>query len=76
MKIEQIPVPSPEHGQVLVKVKAFGLNRSELFTRQGHRPNVQFPRVLCIEAVGEVVNALGNEFVKGVIVATCMGGMG
>ncbi|KAK5097326.1 hypothetical protein LTR70_002628 [Exophiala xenobiotica] len=76
LKIEQIPIPSPKYGQVLVKVKAFGLNRSELFTRQGHSPNVQFPRVLGIEAVGEVINAPGNEFAKSAIVATCMGGMG
>jgi NADPH:quinone reductase-like Zn-dependent oxidoreductase len=57
-------------------VKAFGLNRSELFTRQGHSPNVKFPRVLGIEAVGLVEEAPGNEFQKGDIVATAMGGMG
>jgi len=74
--IERIPIPSPEPGQVLIRIKAFGLNRSELFTRQGHSPGVQFPRVLGIEAVGEVENAPSNEFAKGAIVATCMGGMG
>ena len=36
LKIESRPVPKPEDGQVLIRVKAFGLNRSELFTRQGH----------------------------------------
>ncbi len=35
LKIESYPVPQPEDGQVLIQVKAFGLNRSELFTRQG-----------------------------------------
>ena len=34
LKLETRPVPSPEPGQVLIKVKAFGLNRSEMFTRQ------------------------------------------
>src|SRR5713101_1905022 len=55
---------------------AFGLNRSELFTRQGHSPNVKFPRVLGIEAVGLVEAAPGSEFHKGDIVVTAMGGMG
>jgi NADPH:quinone reductase-like Zn-dependent oxidoreductase len=61
---------------VLIRVKAFGLNRSELFTRLGHSPNVTFPRILGIEAVGLVEEAPGNEFQKGEIVATAMGGMG
>jgi NADPH:quinone reductase-like Zn-dependent oxidoreductase len=37
---------------------------------------VRFPRVLGIEAVGTVEKAPGDEFKKGDIVATCMGGMG
>jgi NADPH:quinone reductase-like Zn-dependent oxidoreductase len=32
LKVEQIPVPAPQNGKVLIRVKAFGLNRSELFT--------------------------------------------
>jgi len=75
-KIEQRPTPTPEKGRVLVKVKAFGLNRSELFTRQGDSPDVKFPRILGIEAVGIVEDAPGGEFKKGDIVATAMGGMG
>jgi NADPH:quinone reductase-like Zn-dependent oxidoreductase len=76
LKIESLPVPTPRSGEVLIRVKAFGLNRSELFTRQGHSPNVKFPRVLGIEAVGLVESAPGNEFRKGEMVATAMGGMG
>ncbi len=76
LKIEQRPVPSPQDGQVLIRVKAFGLNRSELFTRQGHSPNVKFPRILGIEAVGVVEAAPGGEFRPGATVATAMGGMG
>ena len=37
-------------------------HRSELFTRQGHSPGVEFPRVLGIEAVGAVEEAPGGEF--------------
>jgi NADPH:quinone reductase-like Zn-dependent oxidoreductase len=76
LKIESLPVPEPIAGQILIRVKAFGLNRSELFTRQGYSPDVRFPRVLGIEAVGTVETAPGDEFKKGDIVATCMGGMG
>ena len=76
LKIESLSIPTPKSGQVLIRVKAFGLNRSELFTRQGHSPTVKFPRVLGIEAVGVVEAAPGGEFRKGDIVATAMGGMG
>ena len=76
LAIEELPVPQPVAGWVLIRVKAFGLNRSELFTRQGHSPGVKFPRVLGIEAVGIVEEAPGGEFEPGQTVATAMGGMG
>jgi len=76
LQLETMPVPAPKPGWVLIRVRAFGLNRSELFTRQGHSPNVPFPRVLGIEAVGEVVAAPEGGFAEGDTVATAMGGMG
>jgi NADPH:quinone reductase-like Zn-dependent oxidoreductase len=76
LKIETRSLPVPSAGQVLIRIKAFGLNRSELFTRQGHSPNVKFPRILGIEAVGVVESAPGGEFAAGDVVATAMGGMG
>lgn len=78
LKVETRPVPHPAPGQVLIRVRAFGLNRSELFTRQGHSPvsAVRFPRILGIEATGVVEAAPGGEFAKGDTVATAMGGMG
>jgi NADPH:quinone reductase-like Zn-dependent oxidoreductase len=76
LKIETLPVPVAKRGWVLIRVKAFGLNRSELFTRQGLSPGVKFPRVLGIEAVGLVEEAPSGEFARGDIVATTMGGMG
>jgi len=66
----------PQPGWILIRIKAFGLNRSELFTRQGHSPGVEFPRILGIEATGLVEEAPSGEFHKGDIVATAMGGMG
>ena len=76
LELESRPVPEPRSGEVLIRVKAFGLNRSELFTRQGHSPGVALPRILGIEAVGVVDAALGGEFEPGTTVATVMGGMG
>src|SRR6516164_10731714 len=76
LRMETRPVPVPQPGEVLIAVKTFGLNRSELFTRQGLSPDVTFPRILGIEAVGVIEDAPGNEFAKGDIVATAMGGMG
>ena len=75
LKLETIPVPKPTDDEVLIRVKAFGLNRSELFTRQGHSPGVTFPRVLGIEACGLVEEAPGGQFKKNQVVATAMGGM-
>jgi NADPH:quinone reductase-like Zn-dependent oxidoreductase len=76
LKVETLPIPEPRAGEVLIRVKAFGLNRSEMFTRQGYSPNVQFPRVPGIEAAGLVEAAPGGEFPPGAVVVTAMGGMG
>ncbi|KAH7913203.1 hypothetical protein BJ138DRAFT_1082016 [Hygrophoropsis aurantiaca] len=70
------PAPGPRAGYVLIRVRAFGLNRSELFTRQGHSPGIKFPRVLGIECVGEVKDAGGGRWKEGDVVAAMMGGMG
>ena len=76
LRLQERPVPKPKPGWVLIRVRAFGLNRSELFTRQGHSPSVILPRILGIEAVGEIVAAPGTELSPGQTVATAMGGMG
>ena len=72
MRIDRCPRPDPAG---MTRVRAFGLNRSELFTRRGQSPNVRFPRILGIEAVGEVVEAPAGGFAPGDKVATAMGGM-
>ena len=76
LQIRDLPVPTAEPGQVLIKVAAFGLNRSELHTRLGLAHGVTFPRVLGIEATGTVAACPGGEFPVGQQVATLMGGMG
>ena len=76
LKIRQLPVPEPAEGWVLIAVKAFGLNRSELHTRLGLAQGVTFPRVLGIEATGVVAACPGGEFAVGQQVMAIMGGMG
>ena len=76
LTIRELPVPTPAAGWVLIEVKAFGLNRSELHTRQGLASGVTLLRVLGIEAAGVVAQCPGGEFPVGHQVATMMGGMG
>jgi NADPH:quinone reductase len=77
LELEDRPIPEASRGWVLVKVRAFGLNRSELITRAGGSGDaVGFPRVLGIECVGEVVDAPGTDLHPGERVIAAMGGMG
>lgn len=70
------PVPLASSGQILVKVKAFGLNRSELMTRKGMSPDVKFPQVLGIECAGEVESDPSGKYKMGQKIFALMGGMG
>jgi hypothetical protein len=74
--LEEIARPKPAAGEVLIEVRAFGLNRSEWFTRIGESPTVKLPRVLGIECVGTVVTDPSGELATGQRVAAMMGGMG
>lgn len=76
LELRDMPRPTPRDGWVLIHNRAFGLNRSEWFTRRGKSPTVKFPRVLGIECVGEVVTAPGTTLSPGMRVAALMGGMG
>lgn len=76
LQIRDVPIPTPGDGWVLIDVKAFGLNRSELHTRLGLADGVTFPRVLGIEATGVVAACPGGEFAVGHQVMAMMGGMG
>jgi NADPH:quinone reductase len=75
--VRELPVPRPKPGWVLIEVKAFGVNRSELKTRLGFADaDVTLPRVLGIEAVGVVAACPGGELAVGQQVVAMMGGMG
>lgn len=76
-ELNEIPDPQSKTGWVLIEIKAFGINRSELYTRQGHSGDaVTIPRVLGIECVGVVTDGGGTDLQPGQKVAAAMGNMG
>jgi len=76
IEIKEVSMPETKTGWVLIKVMAFGLNRSELFTRRGDSPGVEFPRIQGIECVGLIEDDPSGTYKKGQQVAAIMGGMG
>jgi NADPH:quinone reductase-like Zn-dependent oxidoreductase len=77
LQIRDLPIPEPAPGWVRMRIRAFGLNRSELHTRLGFAGDVvTYPRVLGIEATGTIDADPSGTFAVGQQVATMMGGMG
>jgi NADPH:quinone reductase len=74
--VREVPLPKVKPGWVLVKIKAFGINRSEIYTRQGHSPSVKLPRIIGIECVGEIADPSDSSFKNGQRVVSLMGGLG
>ncbi|WP_200963456.1 alcohol dehydrogenase catalytic domain-containing protein [Paenibacillus sp. Soil766] len=74
--VREVPIPEVKPGWVLVKIKAFGINRSEMYTRQGHSPSVKLPRIIGIECVGEIEAPSDSHYQKGQRVVSLMGGLG
>lgn len=74
---EKVPVPQVRPGWSLIRIRAFGLNHSEIFTRQGLSPSATFPRILGIECTGEIAETTDPERLpRGLKVASLMGEMG
>ncbi|MFW0790986.1 alcohol dehydrogenase catalytic domain-containing protein [Gordonia sp. CPCC 205333] len=76
LSIREVDLPIPKSGWVLIRVHAFGLNRSELHFRRGMGSFGSFPRIPGIEAAGVVVECPGGEIEIGTQVMALMGGMG
>ena len=76
LKIQNIEIPKVKNGWVLIKIKAFGINRAEIFTRDGFSPSVKLPRVIGIECAGIIEDASDSHFQKGDRVFTMMNGLG
>ena len=78
MPLKDIPVPQVCSGWVLVKVKAFGLNHSEVILRIHEINNsyIQKPIVPGIECAGIIADASDSDLHIGDAVVALMGGMG
>ena len=58
LEIKDVPLPVRKRGWVRIRVKAFGVNESEVTTRKGESDaEVSYPRVPGIEGVGVVDGA-------------------
>jgi NADPH:quinone reductase-like Zn-dependent oxidoreductase len=78
LKISEVPVPEAKPGWVLIRVKAFGLNRSEIIMRayEADAPYIKLPRIPGIECAGEIADPSDSRFMTGQRVVALMGGMG
>lgn len=74
LKIQTVEKPVPKSGEVLIKVRAFGLNHAESYFRQGLWGDVT--RITGIECVGEVEQDHSGKFQPGQTVVTVVGGLG
>ena len=74
LAIEERPDPRPEAGQVLIEVKAFGLNHAEVYFRTGAWGDVA--EISGIECVGLVKSDPDGRFTSGQKVMALVGGMG
>jgi NADPH:quinone reductase len=74
LQIQELPDPVPGDGEVLIRVKAFGINHAETHMRKGEWP--EWTPVSGIEAVGTVVTDSAGKLAPGTKVLTIMGGLG
>ncbi len=74
LTIENIPDPKVKPGHVIIEIKAFGINRAELYFRTGLWGDVA--KVSGIECVGCVKADPEGQFSVGQTVMALMGGMG
>jgi NADPH2:quinone reductase len=74
LQIEERPDPDPEPGSVVIEVKAFGLNRAEVYFREGAWGEVA--EITGIECVGCVKSDPAGRFLPGQKVMAVVGGMG
>ncbi|WP_293768256.1 hypothetical protein [uncultured Corynebacterium sp.] len=76
LRIEELPIPEPQPGWVSIRIRAFGINRSEYHTRVGLAHGMTFPCVLGIETSGEADLDTTGSVVPDRKVMTMMDGMG
>lgn len=74
LQIQEVADPVPGNGEVLIAVKAFGVNHAETHMRKGEWPEAT--PISGIEAVGTVVSDPSGALPAGTTVLTIMGGLG
>lgn len=73
LELHEVPVPLPGKGEILVKMRAAGINRPDVLQRQGgYPPPPGAPDILGLEVAGEVV-AKGEAAERFALGATVMG---
>jgi len=66
-QIVELEIPKPDAGHVRIKVQACGVCHSDMFTKEGAWPGIQYPRVPGHEVAG-IIDELGegvSEWKKG-----------
>jgi len=75
LKPARLPVPTPKPGEVLIRVRAAGVNRPDIVQRLGmYPPPPGAPETLGLEVAGEIVVAAGRWKVGDPVVALLGGG--
>jgi putative PIG3 family NAD(P)H quinone oxidoreductase len=76
LRPERVPIPTPAEGQLLIRVRAAGVNRPDVVQRLGfYPPPPGAPDILGLEVAGEVETAAGR-WKKGDKVCALLGGGG
>jgi D-arabinose 1-dehydrogenase-like Zn-dependent alcohol dehydrogenase len=58
-QLVECPIPAPGAGEVRIKVQACGVCHSDIFTKEGMWPGIEYPRVPGHEVAG-VIDAIGS----------------
>jgi|SRR5579862_1243627 len=74
LQARDVPEPVPADDEVLIRVKAFGINHAETHMRKGEWPEAT--PISGIEAVGTVAHDPSGTLADGTPVLTIMGGLG
>ncbi|MEU9002475.1 zinc-binding dehydrogenase [Streptomyces sp. NPDC059982] len=74
LSVTELPDPRPAEGEVLIRVKAFGLNHAETYMRSGAWGEVA--QVTGIECAGVVRADPSGRLAEGTAVVAILGGMG
>ena len=63
-EIVEREIPKPGAGEVRIKVQACGVCHSDVFTKEGQWPGIQYPRVPGHEVAG-IIDEAGDAFRRG-----------